>query len=34
MPSRNVKDIKKQFNQDFANIWNWLFDNKLIIHFD
>ena len=31
--SKNVKDIKKQFNEDFANICDWFVDNKLSIHF-
>ena len=31
--TENVKDIKKQLNEDFANICNWFVDNKLSIHF-
>ena len=31
--SKNVKDIKKQLNEDFANICDWFVDNKLSIHF-
>ena len=31
--SKNVKDIEKQLNEDFANICNWFVDNKLTIHF-
>ena len=27
-----VKDIEKQLNEDFANICDWLIDNKLSIH--
>ena len=30
---KNVKDIKKQFNENFANISDWFVDNILIIHF-
>ena len=30
--SKNVKDIKKQLNEDFANICDWFVDNKLSIH--
>ena len=29
----NVKYIKKQLNEDFANIYDWFVDNKLSIHF-
>ena len=32
--SKNVKDIEKQLNEDFANICDWFADNKLSIHFD
>ena len=32
-PSKNVKDIEKQLNEDFTNIWDWFIDNKLSIHF-
>ena len=32
-PSKNVKDIEKQLNEDFANICDWFVDNKLSIHF-
>ena len=31
--SKNVKDIEKQLNKEFANIWDWFVDNKLSIHF-
>ena len=31
--SKKVKDIEKQLNEDFANIWDWFVDNKLSIHF-
>ena len=31
--SKNVKDIKKQLNEDFANICDLFVDNKLSIHF-
>ena len=31
--SKNVKDIEKQLNEDFANIFDWFVDNKLSIHF-
>ena len=31
--SQNVKDIEKQLNEDFANIFDWFVDNKLGIHF-
>ena len=31
--SKNVKDIKKQLNEVFANICDWFVDNKLTIHF-
>ena len=31
--NKNVKDIKKQLNEDFANICDWLVVNKLSIHF-
>ena len=31
--SKNVKDIEKQLNEDFANISNWFVDNKLSIPF-
>ena len=31
--SKNVKDIKKQLNEDFANMCDWFVDNKLSIHF-
>ena len=31
--TKNVKDIKKQLNEDFANICDWFVDNKLSIHF-
>ena len=31
--SKNVKDVKKQLNKDFANICDWFVDNKLSIHF-
>ena len=30
---KNVKDIKKQLNEDFLNICDWFGDNKLSIHF-
>ena len=30
---KNVKDIKKQLNENFANICDWFVDNILIIHF-
>ena len=32
--SKNIKDIEKQLNEDFANICDWVVDNKLNIHFD
>ena len=32
--NKNVKDIKKKLNEDFANIWDWFVDSKLIVHFD
>ena len=31
--SKNVKNIEKQLNEDFANICDWFVDNKLSIHF-
>ena len=31
--SKNVKDIEKQLNENFANICDWFVDNKLSIHF-
>ena len=31
--SKNIKDIEKQLNKDFANISDWFVDNKLSIHF-
>ena len=31
--SKNVKDIEKQLNEDFANICDWFVDNKVSIHF-
>ena len=31
--SNNVKDIKKQLTEDFANMCDWFIDNKLSIHF-
>ena len=31
--SKNVKDIEKLLNEDFANICDWFVDNKLSIHF-
>ena len=31
--NKNVKDIEKQLNEDFANICDWFVDNKLSIHF-
>ena len=31
--SKNVKNIEKQLNKDFANICDWFDDNKLSIHF-
>ena len=31
--SKNAKDIEKQLNKEFANIWDWFVDNKLSIHF-
>ena len=34
LQSKNVKDIEKQLNEDFANICNWFVGNKLSIHFD
>ena len=30
--SKNVKDIEKQLNEDFAHICDWSVDNKLCIH--
>ena len=32
-PSKNVKDIEKHLNEDFANICDWFVDNTLSIHF-
>ena len=32
--SKNVKDIKKQLNEDFANMCDWFVHNKLSIDFD
>ena len=31
--SKNVKDIEKQLNEDFAHICDWFVANKLSIHF-
>ena len=31
--SKNVKDIKKQLNEDFANRCDWFVDKELSIHF-
>ena len=31
--SKNVNDIEKQLNEDFANICDWFVGNKLSIHF-
>ena len=31
--SKNVEDIEKQLNEDFANICDWFVGNKLSIHF-
>ena len=31
--SKNVNNIEKQLNEDFANICDWFVDNKLSIHF-
>ena len=31
--SKNVKDIEKQLNEDFAHICDWFVDNRLSIHF-
>ena len=31
--SKNVKDIEKQLNEDFAHICDWFVDNKLSSHF-
>ena len=31
--SKNIKDIEKRLNEDFANICDWFVDNKLSIHF-
>ena len=28
--SKTVKDIQKQLNEDFANIYDWFIDNKQI----
>ena len=33
LQSKNVKDIEKQLNEDFANKCDWFVDNKLSIHF-
>ena len=30
--SVDVKNIEKQLNQDFANIWDWFVYKKLSIH--
>ena len=30
--NKDVKDIEKQLNEDFANICDWFIDNKLSIH--
>ena len=31
--NKNVKDIEKQLNEDFANMFEWFVDSKLSIHF-
>ena len=31
--SKNVKDIEKQLNEDFAHICDWFVDNNLSVHF-
>ena len=31
---RMLRISAKQLNEDFGNIFNWLVDNKLSIHFD
>ena len=31
--SKNAKNIEKQLNEDFANIWDWFVYNKLYTHF-
>ena len=31
--SKNIKDIEKQLNKDFANICDWFVGNKLSIYF-
>ena len=28
---RDVKEIEKQLNKDFENVWDWFVDNKLKI---
>ena len=30
---KNVKEIEKQLNEDFANLCDWFVENKLSIHF-
>ena len=30
---KNLKEIEKQLNEDFANLCDWFIDNKLSIHF-
>ena len=31
--SKDIKEIKKQLNEDFANIYGWFVDSKLSVHF-
>ena len=31
--SKSIQDIKKQLNEDFANMCDWFVDNILSIHF-
>ena len=31
--SKNIKDIEKRLNEDFANICDWFINNKLSIYF-
>ena len=32
LQSKNVKDIAKQLNEDFGNIFDWFVDNKQSIY--
>ena len=31
--NKNIKNIEKQLNENFANIWDYFVDNKLSIYF-